>query len=169
MSKKLLGLIVVLLVAFNTKGQVQIQRVEASFIANFMRYVKWPEQESLKTFTIGVFGKNQEIFKELNRTVNGKNVGIATIKVIEAESSAELNNCQIVFVPNGKTGRFKKEVFALADAPMMIITEEQGNKPEYSMINFKVKNSKLTFQLNSEIAKEKKISISNKLSQMAST
>lgn len=168
MIKKFFGLMLVLLVVSNIKGQVQIQKVEASFIANFMRYIKWPEQESMKSFTIGVYGKNQMIFKELSNSINGRNVGLAIIKVIEVETLEEIKSCQTLFIPKGKAGRIKNDISTLESFAVMPITEEQEYMPDFAMINFKVKDSKLTFQLNSGVAQKKKITVSSKLLQMAS-
>ena len=166
--KKLFAIVLLAIVVGNASGQVQIQKVEASFIANFVRYIKWPQQESMKTFTIGVLGKNQAIYKELNSRVSGKNVGLAKIAVVEVNEADDLKKCQIVFIPNGRSSKAKKIISGLENLSIMLITEEQDFTPNFSVINFKVKDSKLTFQLNSEIAKQKKIQVSAKLAQMAS-
>ncbi|WP_075590145.1 YfiR family protein [Labilibacter marinus] len=168
MMKKLVVVLFLALIVGSASAQVQIQKVEASFIANFMRYIKWPEQESMKTFTIGVYGKNHAMFKELTSSINGRNVGVATINVIEVESVEAAKGCQMLFIPNGKSARAKKMVEELAASAVMPITEEQDFMPKFAMINFKVKNSKLTFQLNPELAKAKQIQVSSKLAQMAS-
>ena len=165
--KKLIVVVVLALFIGSVHGQVRVQKVEASFIANFMRYIKWPEQESMKTFTIGVYGKNQAIYKELETTVNGKNVGLAKINVVEVESPEDGKKCQILFVPNGKSSKARRLIESLSTASVMPITEEQDFMPDFSVINFKVKNSKLTFQLNPEVAKQKQIHVSTKLAQMA--
>ncbi len=165
--KKFLVLIVLTVMVGVAGAQVKIQKVEASFIANFMRYIKWPEQESMKTFKIGVLGKNQEIFKELNASVNGRSVGYAKIEVIEVESSDQVKDCQVLFVPTGKSSKAKKILGELSHISVLPITEEQHFMPEFAAINFKVQNSKLTFQLNQDVAQGKKISVSSKLAQMA--
>ena len=165
--RKLFSVILLTIVVGSVSGQVQIQKVEASFIANFVRYIKWPQQESMKSFTIGVFGKNQTIYKTLIATIDGKNVGVAKILVIEVDDMEGMKKCQIVFIPNGRSSRAKKLIMALENNSVMPITEEQDFMPKYSVINFKVKNSKLTFQLNSEIANNKQIQVSSKLAQMA--
>ncbi|MGQ1787187.1 MULTISPECIES: YfiR family protein [unclassified Saccharicrinis] len=165
---KTLVVLVLVFVANSMSAQVQLQKIEASFIANFMRYIQWPEQESLKSFTIGVYGKNHAIFSALNNTVNGKNVGLARISVVEVETADDMKGCQIVFIPSGRSLRAKKLVGALDTHSVMTITEEQDYMPKYAMVNFKVRNNKLTFQLNQEIASQKQIQVSSKLAQMAS-
>lgn len=160
--------IALLLFAFSTMyGQMQIQRVEASFIANFMRYIQWPEQGSMETIKVGVYGKGTDITKELNKTIKGKNIGTAIIEVVEVTEAADLKTCQIIFIPNGKSYKAKKELKALGNAPILTITEEQDYQPDYAIINFKVVNSKLTFQLRSDLAEQKGINISSRLQQMA--
>ncbi|WP_075602457.1 YfiR family protein [Saccharicrinis aurantiacus] len=166
MKKKISGIVLGLFVLFNVSGQMQIERIEASYIANFMRYVKWPNQESLTTLKFGVYGKGTAIFKELGTKLDGKNVGTAIIKVVEISDEAEFSGCQLLFIPNGKSYKAKKALKAMNSA-VLIITEEQDFHPDYSIINFKVINSKLAFQLRNNIAEERKISISSRLQQMA--
>ncbi len=167
MKKILMFFVACMLISTALSSQVQIQKVEASFIANFMRYMKWPNQESFKTFTIGVYGKNQAIFNELTKTVQGKNVGLAKISVVEVETSEDIKKCQMVFVPTGRANKAKKLINGLGNSSIMTITEEQNFVPDFAIVNFKIKDSKLTFQLNSEVAKQKKISVSSRLAQMA--
>ncbi|GAF03463.1 YfiR family protein [Saccharicrinis fermentans] len=170
MKVKNLSVLLAFVFVFNfVDAQVRIQKVEASFIANFMRYIKWPGQESIKTMKVGVFGTNQAIYDELNITINGKNVGMATIAVVEVQSAEEMKDCHIVFVSREKLFKAKKELEALGANSVMTITEEQNYMPKFAMVNFKVVNSKLTFQLNQELAKQKKIQVSSKLVQMASS
>ena len=110
MVKKIIGLTLLLFVLGTIKAQTSVEKVEASFIASFMRYVKWPKQENLKTFTIGILSKNHGIIDELNKTVNGKTIGYATINVVSVEEISDLKNCQVLFIPSGRVAKAKKIV-----------------------------------------------------------
>ncbi len=167
MIKKYFGLLL-LIFAFSTmNAQVQIQKVEASFIANFMRYIQWPGQSNMKTLKVGVYGKNTTIYKELSKTVHGKNVGLAVLNVVEITDIQSASDCQLLFIPNGKANRLRSDIESISGKSILIITEEQEYSPKYSMINFKVVNSKLGFELNNQNASSKNISISSRLEQMA--
>ncbi|MCW3804604.1 YfiR family protein [Plebeiibacterium marinum] len=167
MIKKFLGLTLMYLFITSASAQTTVEKVEASFIASFMRYIKWPEQESLKTFTVGVYGKNNTIMNELNRVIHGKNIGLAKVTVMEVTEIEDIKKCQVLFIPNGRSAKLKKDLEALNNKAIMTVTEEQDYTPDYSIINFRVLDNKLTFQLNHEIASKKNIVISNKLIQMA--
>jgi hypothetical protein len=166
-TKKIWGLCLLFIVITSTNAQTSIEKVEATFIASFMRYINWPGQESMKTITVGVYAKNHKLTTELNQVINGKNVGLATINVIESESIADMQKCQMIFIPNVKTVRFKKEFTTAAGKPILTITEEQDYAPNYSIINFKVVNNRLSFQLNMNNAKQSKIGVSDRLIQMS--
>ncbi len=169
MTKKYFGLLLFVF-AFSTmtmQAQVQIQKVEASFIANFMRYIQWPGQNNMKTLKVGVYGKNTTIYKELSKSVHGKNVGLAVLDVVEVTDMASAESCQLLFIPNGKANRLRSDMESISGKPILVITEEQDFSPAYSEINFKVVNSKLAFELNNKSASSKKISISSRLQQMA--
>lgn len=167
MKKTVIGTMLVLFFTINISAQMQIESIEASYIANFMRYVQWQNQENLKTLKFGVYGKNTNIFKELSKKMNGKNVGAAIINVVEISDDSEFSSCQLLFIPNGKTYKAKNGVKAMGENGVLIITEEQDFHPDYSIVNFKVVNSKLTFQLRNKLAEASNISISSRLQQMA--
>jgi len=167
MIKRILGVVALCLLFMNINAQTAVEKVEASFIASFMRYVKWPEQESMKTFTVGIYGKNHNILNELNQSVNGKTLGYAKINVIEVTGIDDIKKCQVLFVPSGKSSKLKRDLDLLGNNSIMTVTEEQNFTPDYSIINFRVIDDKLTFQLNNEVAQQKKIVVSTKLAQMA--
>ncbi len=167
MIKKFLGIALLSLLFININAQTAVEKVEASFIASFMRYIRWPQQESMKTFTVGVYGNSHAILNELNSTVNGKSIGFAKINVVEVSSVEDMKKCQVLFIPKGKSGRLKKDLDQLGNHAVMTVTEEQAYTPSYSIINFKIVDNKLTFQLNNEIAEQRNIVVSNKLAQMA--
>ncbi len=168
MIKKFLGIAFFIAITLNSiNAQTAIEKVQASFIASFMRYIQWPQQESLKSFNIGVLGNNSRIASELQKIVSGKNIGNATINVKVVNQAEEMKDCQVLFIPKGRSSKAKKELTSLESSPIMTVTEEQNFTPDFAVINFKVVNSKLTFQLNNNIATSKKILVSNKLAQMA--
>ncbi len=167
MIKRVFGLVLLFTIITSSYGQTSVEKVQASFIASFMRYVKWPKQESMKTFTVGIYGEKPAILNELNKIVNGKLVGYATIQVVVVESIDEIKNCQVLYVPSGRSVKLKKIMSEINENSIMTVTEEQDYNPNFSIINFKIIDNKLTFHLNNDIAKQNNIIISNKLALMA--
>ncbi len=167
MIKRIMGVALLCMLFFSANAQTAVEKVEASFIASFMRYVRWPQQESMETFTVGVYGKSHSILNELNQSINGKSLGYAKINVIEVSELEDIKKCQVLFIPSGKSTRLKKDLDLIGNNNIMTVTEEQHYTPDYSIINFRIVDNKLTFQLNNEIAQQKKIVVSNKLAQMA--
>ncbi len=168
MIKRILGIAFFISITLSTmNAQTAIEKVQASFIASFMRYIQWPQQESLKNFNIGILGNNSLIASELQKIVSGKNIGLATVNVKVVNEAEDLKDCQVLFIPKGRIPKAKKELTSLESSPILTVTEEQNYTPDLAVINFKVVNSKLTFQLNNDIASSKKILVSNKLAQMA--
>ncbi len=168
MIKKILGIALFIAISISSiQAQMEIEKVQASFIASFMRYIKWPQQESLKDFNIGILGDNSNVAPELQKIVSGKNIGLAKVKVKVVNNADEMKDCQVLFIPKGRVNKAKKELANLKSQPIMTVTEEQNFNPTLAVINFKVVDSKLIFQLNNDTANERNILISNKLAQMA--
>lgn len=87
------------LLATNT-AQAQDERFKAIFIYNFTKYINWPAKQG--NFIICVLG-NDDILPEIQSIASKKMVGTATIEVIKVNSTSEIQNCNIIYVPQNKS------------------------------------------------------------------
>jgi hypothetical protein len=168
MLKRKLLILMVIVAPFLTvfESKAQLQKVQASFVVNFFRYIQWPELTG-DEFVIGVMSPNHEIIGELNKVLTGQKYRNMTVKVVSATSSEAIAKCQMVFVPTG-TNVSKKMSDLFVQNSTLVITEEQEWTPNYATINFKVMDSKLTFSINQKNAQDRQIAINSKLVSMAS-
>lgn len=155
--------LIVLSTFIGHNASAQLVKHEAAYIFNFTRFIKWPESGTQDNFIIGVLGENEELAAELKNSAANRTVGSKPIKVVEFASIEQISNCQILFVPNKKTGSLKRISEHLSKQPTVIISEKMEWNPKESTINLHLIDQKLAFYINQKNAKSKGIVVSEKL------
>jgi hypothetical protein len=154
----------------STFSQVENSKDEATlkalFIYTFTKHIDWPE-ESFQNgqFTITVFG-NYNITGKLVSMLKGREVYGKKIVIVEAEETTAIQNSQIIFIANSKIDEIKSVMERFKNQAVLIITEEM-KMPAGSDINLRVKNNKLTFELNETQLKAEGLKISHQLHDLA--
>ena len=119
------------------------EELEAAYLFNFAKYVKWPEEP--ETFVIGIYGEadNIEFLRSAleSKKIRGKSI-VLTI-LIDAE---ELTDVSMVYVPESSTKNFNTLVHALTDKSILIVTGKDLIR-KGAMISFVVEDDKLRFKL----------------------
>src|SRR5204863_1587637 len=93
-----------LLISSSTFGQERpMHEVYSMMVFNFVKYVQWPDHTASGEFVIGVIG-NDEVFNTLNAWYGGKPRGSKTYVIKKFNSSADISDCQVVFIDKSKSG-----------------------------------------------------------------
>lgn len=137
----------------------QNEKFKALFIFNFTKYIEWPTSSTDKVFTIAVFG-DSPIFSELESISKLKNVGKASINIKKVYNVSEIGNAHIVYLPPAKKGLLPSIASALADIPILIISDDA--RGDFG-INFVEVNQKLTFQISKTRIERHKLIVSSAL------
>lgn len=121
----------------------QNEKFKALFIYNFTNYIEWPSSDQ-KSFVIAVLG-DSPIISELTAISKIKKVGNLTIDVVQINSTSEIGNANIVFVPSSKKKALLEVSQTSAGKSVLIITDEaNGNFG----INFVELGPKQSFQIS---------------------
>lgn len=157
----ILGLNVIISLA-----QTEIPKAQAMFIYNFSRLIEWPIEYKSGPYIIGVVG-SCETFNDLETFAAGKSVGSQPITVKKFNGPEEISNCQILFVPFGKTKELALIMPKLQNKSTLVITEKNGAIDNGSAINFLVIGDKLKFEMKPTNITKYNMKVSSKLSEMA--
>jgi hypothetical protein len=162
----LLGLALLLLF---TQARVMAQsdyKFHTVFIYNFTKYIQWPEGSTGSSFVIGVVG-NSGITEALQGMAASKKVNGKPIEIKVFASAAEVANCQMVYLPDSKSGDLEELRAKLASKPTLIITEKTGLAKKGSDINFVMEGGRWKFEINQAAADMHKLKISQELTKFA--
>lgn len=150
-------------------GQVGEYQVKAFFLYNFARYVEWPPQ-SFKApndpIVICILGQNP-FGGALEQAIAGKLVEGRPFVVRRISDLPASGNCHILFVNSSERRRFRLAVGRLKGSGILTVGETHEFMAEGGVINFKLQDGKVRFEIDVEAAGREHLHISSKLLSLA--
>src|SRR5215469_14879939 len=144
-------------------------QIKAAFIYNFARFVDWPTQafaDASSPMIIGVFGKNR-FGAYLAQTINGKIIGEHPLQFRQCASLAEASKCQVLFISDSEKSHLSKIISGLGGASILTVSETDNFIAAGGMINLRIVEDKVRFDINNSAAKSAGLTISSKLLSLA--
>ena len=142
---RLLGIFICFFV-FENCSYGQDEKFKALFIYNFINYIDWPNLNG-NNFKIIVLGNNT-LASELTGFTSQKKIGQLSISVVPVKSSAEITDCQIVFISHGNNDELAKLVDKSKRNHILIITETPNSCAVGACLNFISKNGSIKFEIS---------------------
>ena len=142
-------------------------RVKAAFLYNFSRFVTWPEHAGLNDgiFNLCVLGGDP--FGELLDPLSGKSVQNNSLEIKRLDSLAQGHTCQIIYVSQTGTSNLEDIMSTLKDQPVLTVSDIKGFTSYGGIIQFKLVDNKVRFNINIDAAKRAGLTISSKLLSLA--
>lgn len=155
--------VILLIISFKVNASNNAS-AQASYIYNFIRYIKWPANSVSENFIIGVYGESA-VYDELVALSNNRKVGTQKILVKKVSENDAACQCQLLFVPASKKHLVKEISMKIGNKPVLLITEESNSSD--CNIEFVYPDDKLHFKVNEEKAKNQKLYMSQSLINLA--
>jgi hypothetical protein len=150
-------------------AQVEEYRVKAFFLYNFTRYVEWPA-EAFKSandpIVICIFGESP-FGNTLEEAIRGKVVAGRSLAIRSISGAAAGYGCHVLFVSAAEEKRFRSVAGSFRQMPILLVGETEGFASAGGVINFKLEESKVRFEINTEAAAQEHLRISSKLLSLA--
>jgi hypothetical protein len=163
----LLLLIFTLFTTFTTIDQERPRaEINAAMVYNFVKYVNWPTDQS-ETFTIAVYGDDNETFKFLSSWYHDKPKGDKKMKIIKIEDLKNVSSVQVLFISKNKNKEFEQIFSQIQNKPILSITESSNLGQKGSCINMKIVDGKLKFEINQKSFNDSNLKVSGQLTSMA--
>ena len=141
-------------------------RIKAAFLYNFTSFVSWPEEHAGQAgFTLCVFGNDP--FGKLLDKLAGKSVKDTKLVVRRLESLALLDQCQLVFISEMSNDRLDAALALLHRLPVLTVSDIRGFTELGGIIEFRIIENKVRFDININAAESAGLSISSKLLSLA--
>jgi hypothetical protein len=144
------------------------RRVKAAFIYKFLGYTDFPPTafaDPASPVRIGVVGSD-EMATDLARIVAGRTVNSRPI-VVRALRENELDTpLHLLFVAGSDCARVGRVVKAAA-AAMLVVTECDSGPLEGSVINFRIVDQRVRFDVSLDAAEKNNIKLSSRLLSVA--
>ncbi len=144
------------LFSVNTVAQpIDENRVKAAYIVNFIKHIKWPNENKKTRFTIAIY-KDKAFYQLLQQAIANKKIRNKALLVIFANKLTELKNKDLVYIPQNA----RDDVHTIANITRgnatLIVSHNSLNKhdvminllhnPESSVITFEVNKSNIIYE-----------------------
>jgi len=142
------------------------EQVEAAYLFNFGRFVRWPEAASQGPMVVCVAG--QEAVQELlERMVAGEQIEGRPLEVKRLDSTEEAGSCSIVFLGGGDRDWLDTYLGAAAGKPVLTVGESQDFLERGGIIQFVLTGDHVRFSVNLNAAKRSSLQLSSELLKVA--
>jgi len=142
-------------------------RVKAAFVFNFAKFIQWPT-EAFKTpadpLVICVLGQDQ-MTNSLRDAVNGNAIDGRPVIVRQFAVGQVSCDCNILFVGSSVAKRFRSGL--KESAGLLTVGETPGFAADGGVINFKLEDGRVRFEINVAAAERQQLHISSKLLSLA--
>ena len=143
--------------------------VKAAYIYNFAKFVEWPADAFARPdspFVIGIIGKDP-FGSVIDKAVQGKTIDGRSFTVVRLKLDQDLKQCQILFVSASEKDKISRLFSDLKGAPVLTVGETPQFASRGGIINFKIENGTVRFEINPDAAKRAHLTISSKLLSLA--
>src|SRR6187431_2664311 len=111
------------------------QKITVSYLYNFAKNIEWPNQSSMTSFDIGVYGaSNPALMAELNVLRDKVKLRNLPITVNQVNRLGALAKYHLVYVDAASVKNMADIYAALEGKPVLLVTDEYNNK-QLVMIN----------------------------------
>ena len=143
--------------------------VKAAFMVKFLGYTEFPPTafaDATAPVAIGVVG-SEEMAAELNRTVAGRTVNNRPVVVRLFREGEQLTGVHMLFVPGADSARVARVLKQPAAGPMLLVSECENGLQLGSVINFKIIDERVRFDVSLEAADKNNVKLSSRLLTVA--
>lgn len=145
------------------------RKIKAAFLYKFLDYTEFPAAAfagASAPLVIGVVGAD-ELAAELSRIVARRNVQSRTVTVKTFRDNEVPAGVHLLFVAGSDAARVRGVLKSVRPAPVLLVTEAENGLQQGSVINFKVVEERVRFDVSLEAADKNSIKLSSRLLTVA--
>jgi hypothetical protein len=144
-------------------------QVKAAFLYNFAKFVEWPAQ-SFKTandpIVICVLGKDP-FGNVLDEPMKGTEADGRQIVVRRTSDVRQASACNILFISSSERKRLTSVLAAARACGILTVSDMEDFAAQGGVINLKLENGRVRFEINPDAAERSGLRISSKLLSLA--
>lgn len=142
--------------------------VEAAFLRNFARYLRWPDQafpDGSAPWRVCVLGEDP-FGPALERTLDGRTEQGRGFQIVRASAVAELPACQIAVIAYARSEQRRAALAQLRGRPVLTVGDAPGFLQEGGIIQFQV-SDRVEFGVNLDQARAAALKVQAKVLEVA--
>jgi len=140
-------------------------QIKVAYIYNFIKFVKWPSDNSSDTIAIYVY--KYEKFKKYIQCLDGKKVENKIVVVKDIDNIAQIMPNSLLIVGNINNDDIKYFFLSLSKKHILTISDVDSFIEVGGIVQFVTVGRKIKFKINNKSAQKAGIKISSKLLRLA--
>jgi hypothetical protein len=143
------------------------RRVKAAFLYKFLGYIEFPVSafgDPASPVVIGLIGAD-EVASELSRIVTARTVQARPIVVKQLRDADGAAGVHLLFVGGNDGTRVRTVMKSVA--PMLVVSEADDGLQQGSVINFRVVDERVRFDVSLDAAEKNSVKLSSRLLSVA--
>jgi hypothetical protein len=150
-------------------GALLERSVKAAFLYKFLGYAEFPPaafSDPAAPVVIGIVGAD-ELAGELSRIVAGRSVNQRSVQVKVLREGEPVSGVHLLFIGGDDGARVRSVLKSFGPGPMLVVTEAATGLQNGSVINFKVIEQRVRFDVSLEAADKHSVKLSSRLLTVA--
>jgi YfiR/HmsC-like len=155
--------------AASAQPELDEYQVKAAFLYNFTKFVEWPPQAfdvAATPIIVCVVGETP-IYALLESAVVDKTAGKRSLAVRKVSEAQQATGCHILFIARADRKRIPAVLAAITPWGILTVGETPEFVAEGGVVNFKLENGRVRFEISVDAARREKLRISSKLLNLA--
>jgi hypothetical protein len=142
-------------------------RIKAASLYNFSRFTNWPDENTAAPagFNLCVIGENP--FGDALDSLSGKVVRNRSLVIHATEQPEDQESCHLVFIGRTEQARTAEILASLVNRPVLTVSDSDGFTEQGGIIELKLVERKVRFEINIDAAERAGLVISSKLLNLA--
>lgn len=139
--------------------------IKAAYLYHFGTYVDWGEAAAPDdTLTIAILG-DIEVFEQLDLYLPGRTIADRSVVPHLIESIDDLDNDEILYIARSENRRLDTLLAEAADGSpgRLIVTDTDDGIPPGAIINFRILENRIRFEIDREAANRSGLTLSSRL------
>jgi hypothetical protein len=145
---------------------VSEERVKAAYLYRLLNYVEFPAHAGAAPYVIGVM-EDEVVAGELAQLVAGKQVNGREVGVRKLGAGVPLGGLDVLFISRSERARQPYLLKQVRLAPLLTVTETAEGLEQGSIINFRIVEGHVRFEISLPAADQAGIKLSSRLLALA--
>ncbi len=139
----------------------------AALTLNFARFTQWPEDAATDSSALNVCLVGDNVLLQSFDSIDGKNVGNRSIKIVNSERLRNLNQCQILFIGELPNNVLLQVFLDTKNHPVLTMGEDEDFVESGGMVAMVNVDGKIQLHVNLAAVKASRLNISSNLLRLA--
>ena len=151
-----------------TQSHPTVQQVEAAYLYNFAKFIQQPSssQPDGSPVTICAMG-GDDFDRVLSRTISGQTIDGRPVRSKNVKTKDDVQTCTILFVSDSAIDRVAGLWTNLRSHSVLTVSDAPDFLKRGGMIQFKVIDNRVRFEVNIDAAKSAGVQLSSELLKVA--